>query len=99
MNRGLVQVFGNQYTLERGDIRFLNPVKIEPTIDMDLSSRARGVTVNISLPGRTLRPQAELQLDPPLQSSEVSRCSLWVATPRPRPVRQRRVPVPALQAA
>jgi translocation and assembly module TamB len=71
VNRGLVQVFGNQYTLERGDIRFLNPVKIEPTIDMDLSTRARGVTVNISLRGTLARLNPNYSSDPPLQSSEI----------------------------
>ena len=43
INRGQMQVFGNRYTVERGDIRFLNPLKIEPRFDMDLSTRARGV--------------------------------------------------------
>ena len=71
VNRGLVQVFGNQYTLERGDIRFLNPVKIEPTIDMDLSTRARGVTVNISLSGTLSRINPNYSSDPPLQPSEI----------------------------
>jgi translocation and assembly module TamB len=71
INRGLVQVFGNQYTLERGDIRFLNPVKIEPTIDMDLSTRARGVTVNISLSGTLSRLNPNYSSDPPLQPSEI----------------------------
>jgi translocation and assembly module TamB len=71
VNRGLIQMFGNQYTLERGDIRFLNPVKIEPTIDMNLSTRARGVTVNISLAGTPSRLAPNYSSDPPLQSSEI----------------------------
>lgn len=71
INRGLVQVFGNQYTLERGDIRFLNPVKIEPTVDMDLSTRARGVTVNISISGTMNAFKSNYSSDPPLQSSEI----------------------------
>jgi translocation and assembly module TamB len=71
INRGLVQVFGNQYTLERGDIRFLNPVKIEPSIDMDLSTRARGVTVNISISGTLNAFKSNYSSDPPLQSSEI----------------------------
>jgi translocation and assembly module TamB len=71
INRGLVNVFGNQYTLERGDIRFLNPIKIEPTIDMDLSTRARGVTVNISLSGTPQGIKPNFSSDPPLQSSEI----------------------------
>jgi len=71
VNRGQVQMFGNKYTLERGDIRFLNPVKIEPTIDVDLSTRARGVTVNISFSGTMERLNPNYSSDPPLQSSEI----------------------------
>jgi translocation and assembly module TamB len=71
INRGLVQMFGNQYTLERGDIRFLNPVKIEPSIDMELSTRARGVTVNISISGTMQAFKSNYSSDPPLQSSEI----------------------------
>ncbi len=71
VNRGQVQMFGNKYTLERGDIRFLNPVKIEPTIDVDLSTRARGVLVNISFSGTMERLNPNYSSDPPLQSSEI----------------------------
>ena len=48
INQGEVQVFGTRYTINRGDIRFLNPVKIEPTIDMDLETKLRGITVNVT---------------------------------------------------
>ena len=71
VNRGLVQLFGNQYSLERGDIRFLNPVKIEPTIDLDVSTRARGVTVNVSVSGTMDRLIPNYSSDPPLQQSEI----------------------------
>jgi translocation and assembly module TamB len=71
VNRGQVQLFGNRYTLERGDIRFLNPVKIEPTLDMDLSTHARGHTVNISISGTPQRFVPNYSSDPPLQSSEI----------------------------
>ena len=39
INQGEVQTFSStKYTINRGDIRFLNPIKIEPTIDMDLET-------------------------------------------------------------
>ena len=66
-----MQVFGNRYTVERGDIRFLNPLKIEPRFDMDLSTRARGVTVNVSFSGTMQRFNVNYSSDPPLQSSEI----------------------------
>ncbi len=71
INRGQMQVFGNRYNVERGDIRFLNPLKIEPRFDMDLSTRARGVTVNVSFSGTMQRFNVNYSSDPPLQSSEI----------------------------
>jgi translocation and assembly module TamB len=71
VNRGEIQIFGNRYSVDRGDIRFLNPVKIEPTFDMDLSTRARGVTVNISFSGTLQRLNVNYSSDPPLQTSEI----------------------------
>jgi translocation and assembly module TamB len=71
VNQGEVQVFGNRYTIDRGEVRFLNPVKIEPTFDMELATRARGVTVNVSLSGSLQQLKVNYSSDPPLQSSEI----------------------------
>ncbi len=71
INRGELQFAGNRYTVDRGDIRFLNPVKIEPTLDMDLSTRARGVTVNVSFSGTLQHLNPSYSSDPPLQPSEI----------------------------
>src|SRR5262249_23734987 len=50
-NSGDIQMFGNRYTVNRGDIRFTNAVKIEPILDLDLETRARGITVNVTITG------------------------------------------------
>ena len=71
INQGEVQVLGTKYTINRGDIRFLNPVKIEPTFDMDLETRLRGVTVNVTLSGTPSHPKMNWSSDPPLQQSEI----------------------------
>ena len=71
VNQGELQVLGTKYTINRGDIRFLNPVKIEPTFDMDLETRLRGVTVNVSLSGTPSHPNMNWSSDPPLQQSEI----------------------------
>lgn len=71
INRGQLQFFGNRYTVERGDIRFLNPLKIEPRFDMNLSTRARGVTVNVAFAGTTQRFNTNYSSDPPLQPAEI----------------------------
>jgi translocation and assembly module TamB len=71
VNQGEIQLFGNRYTVDRGDIRFLNPVKIEPNFDMDLETRARGIVVNISFSGTLQKFNVNYSSDPPLQSREI----------------------------
>ena len=60
-----------RYTINRGDIRFLNAVKIEPTVDMDLETKLRGVTVNVTLSGPPSNLKMNYSSDPPLQQSEI----------------------------
>jgi len=71
VNRGEVQIFGNRYTVNRGDIRFLNPIKIEPVFDLDLETRTRGITVNVTVSGSPERLAVNYSSDPPLQSNEI----------------------------
>jgi len=71
VNRGEVQIFGNRYTVNRGDIRFLNPIKIEPVFDLDLETRTRGITVTVTVSGSPERLAVNYSSDPPLQSNEI----------------------------
>jgi len=71
INQGEVQMFGNKYTVNRGEIRFLNPVKLEPSFDMDLETKARGIVVNISFSGTAQKLNVNYSSDPPLQSREI----------------------------
>ena len=71
VNQGEVQFLGTRYTINRADIRFLNPVKIEPTVDMDLETKARGVTVNMTFSGTLSHLNVNFSSDPPLQQSEI----------------------------
>jgi len=71
VSQGEVQIFGTRYTINRGDIRFLNPVKMEPTVDLDLETKLRGVTVNVTLAGTPSNPKMNWSSDPPLQKDEI----------------------------
>ena len=71
VNSGEIQVFGNRYTVNRGDIRFLNPVRIEPTLDLNLETRTRGILVNVSVAGSPQKLNVNYSSDPPLQSREI----------------------------
>jgi translocation and assembly module TamB len=71
VNNGEVQMFGNRYTVNRGDIRFINPVRVDPVFDMDLETKARGVTVNIAISGNIQKLSVNYSSDPPMQPREI----------------------------
>lgn len=71
VNQGEIQFLGNKYVINRGDIRFINPTKIEPVLDVDLETKARGITVNISFSGTVNKLNLTYRSDPPLQSNEI----------------------------
>jgi len=70
-NQGDIQAFGNRYSINRGQISFTNPVKIEPTLDLDLETRARGITVDITISGTFSKLNIAYRSDPPLQPREI----------------------------
>lgn len=70
-NEGEVTVFGNKYTINHGSVRFLNPNRIEPNFELDLETKARGITVNIALNGTPSKVNMTYRSDPPLQTSEI----------------------------
>ena len=71
VNQGEVEVFGNLYTVDRGDVRFVNPVKLDPIFDMNLETKARGVTVNIAIAGTLQKLNVNYSSDPPMQPREI----------------------------
>jgi translocation and assembly module TamB len=71
VNQGDVQFFGNKYTINRGEIGFYNPVKIEPVLDMDLETRVRGILVTINFTGPLSKLNVSYRSDPPLESTEI----------------------------
>lgn len=70
-NQGDIQAFGSRYSINRGEITFTNPVKIEPVLDLDLETRARGVTVDITISGIFSKLNIAYRSDPPLQPREI----------------------------
>jgi translocation and assembly module TamB len=71
VSQGDIQFFGNRYTINRGEIAFFNPARIEPVVNLDLETRVRGVLVNISFNGPLQRLNVSYRSDPPLQSTEI----------------------------
>jgi translocation and assembly module TamB len=71
INQGEIQFFGNKYSINRGEIGFYNPARIEPVVDMDLETRVRGIQVNISFSGPITKLNFSYRSDPPMQTNEV----------------------------
>ena len=64
---GSVDFNGTKYRLERGDITFTNPVRIDPTLDMELTTRVRDYDLTLGFHG----PIDRLNTHLPLRSAAV----------------------------
>lgn len=71
ITQGELTFFGTQYEIQQGSIAFYNPVKIEPVLNIDLETRARGITVILNVSGPINRLNLTPRSDPPLQFSEI----------------------------
>ena len=71
VNSGQIEFFGNKYSINRGEISFNNPAKIEPIINMDLSTQVRGITVDITFSGSLNKLNFSYRSDPPLEASDI----------------------------
>ena len=71
VDSGEIPLYGNEYTINRGNIRFSNPIKIEPILDLALETRVSGVTVNITLTGTMDKLRPNYSSDPPLDSAKI----------------------------
>ena len=64
--QGELRMLGTHYRVNRGDIRFLNPLQAEPVLNVELETRIRDVDLALVLsgPGRSLA--LSYRSDPPL---------------------------------
>ena len=71
VNEGQIQFFGNKYSINRGEVNFFNPQKVEPVLDLDLQTQASGITINITISGPIEQLNVSYRSDPPLQPNEI----------------------------
>ncbi len=62
---------GTKYSLQRGDIYFTNPVRIDPVIDLDATARVESYDVTIGLHGTTTSLKPTYRSEPPLSEADV----------------------------
>jgi translocation and assembly module TamB len=71
INQGELTFNGTNYQVDRGDILFINPIRIEPIIDVELSARVRDYDVTLMFHGTVDKLSATYRSDPPLPSSDI----------------------------
>jgi len=71
ITEGNAIIAGTRYELQRGDISFTNPVRIEPLIDLSASARVEDYDITLSLHGTTDKMGVTYRSDPPLPESDV----------------------------
>ena len=71
ISQGKLQFFGTQYSVSQGTINFYNPIKVEPILNIDLETKARGIDITLSVVGPLNKLTLTPRSDPPLQFSEI----------------------------
>ena len=62
---------GTKYQLQRGDIYFTNPVRIDPTIDVDATARVETYDVTVGVHGTTENLKPTYRSEPPLSEADI----------------------------
>ncbi len=68
---GDIKLAGTKYHLERGDITFTDPVRIDPVLDIEASTRVQDYDITIGLHGTLERLNTTYRSDPPLSSEDI----------------------------
>lgn len=71
ITQGDITFFGNTYTINQGSVSFFNPVRLEPILNIDLETVARGVDVTLTVSGPVSKLNVSYRSDPPLQFSDI----------------------------
>jgi translocation and assembly module TamB len=68
---GTLTFQGSRYTITRGNIDFIDPLRIQPVIDIEAESQIRDYRVILSVTGRGDKPKLALRSEPPLPELEI----------------------------
>lgn len=71
VTQGRINFFGTNYDISQGTVSFVNPVRVEPVLNLDLETRVRGIDVILTLAGPINKLSITHRADPPLEFSEV----------------------------
>ncbi|HVN93823.1 MAG TPA: translocation/assembly module TamB domain-containing protein [Terracidiphilus sp.] len=71
ITEGSALIAGTRYDLERGDITFTNPVRIEPVIDLSATAHVEDYDISLGLHGSPQKLNVTYRSDPPLPEADV----------------------------
>ncbi len=71
ITEGSALIAGTRYELERGDISFTNPVRIEPVIDLSATAHVEDYDISLGLHGSPQKLSVTYRSDPPLPEADV----------------------------
>jgi translocation and assembly module TamB len=71
VTEGTATIAGTRYELQRGDITFTNPVRIQPTIDLNATARVEDYDITLGLHGTPEKMTVTYRSDPPLPEADV----------------------------
>jgi len=71
ITEGNATIAGTRYELQRGDITFTNPVRIEPSIDLNATAHVSDYDITLSIHGSFSKMAVSYRSDPPLPEADV----------------------------
>ncbi|HEY3625954.1 MAG TPA: translocation/assembly module TamB domain-containing protein [Terracidiphilus sp.] len=71
ITEGSATIAGTRYDLQQGDITFTNPVRIQPSIDLNATARVQDYDITLGLHGTPDKLSVTYRSDPPLPQSDV----------------------------
>ncbi len=71
ITQGQVVFYGTKFNISQGTVSFFNPLKVEPILDVDLETKARGVDIILTVAGPLNKLKLTPRSDPPLQFNEI----------------------------
>jgi translocation and assembly module TamB len=71
INAGEFEFQGTRYTINRGDITFANPFRIDPILNLDLETRVSAYDITLTVAGSLQKLSVSYRSDPPLPFNEL----------------------------
>jgi translocation and assembly module TamB len=71
ITEGSATIAGTRYELQRGDVFFTNPVRIEPSIDLNATAHVEDYDITLGLHGTPQKLGVTYRSDPPLPEADV----------------------------